>query len=121
MIVAKKEVSQRAFQAKGKRDRLQNIGRAITMKEILFWKDRTRKKERKTERPRDLEEGRERDRALRLSGSEVDYVSYPQSRMNHGSRQSRAIRYVRQLENCPFVLKENLCSRNQNTKRYPST
>lgn len=58
---------------------------------------------------------KKREHPLRHCASEVSCTSYPQSRMNHSSQQSRAIRYVRLQENCPFVLKLKLCLRHRNT------
>lgn len=84
---------------------------------VILRKDTARENEQK----RGIDREKERESQLRLSGSGVDYLSYAQSRMNHSSQQSRAIRYVRQRENCPFVFKENLCTGDQNTKRHPLT
>lgn len=104
----------KSFQAKSKQAEWLNLGRDITIGKLFYGRpEQDRLRDRAGERER------ERERPMRLCGSEVGCVSYPESRMNHSSQQSRAIRYVRQQENCPFALKENLCSRDQSSKRYP--
>lgn len=49
------------------------------------------------------------------SGWVVGCASYPQSKMNHSSQQSGAIRFVRQHEDCPFVSKKDISAKNKNT------